>query len=268
MRQDRDKASESYPNPCLFDAHLHVIDPRFPLTANQGYVPPFFTVADYLSLAQPLGVCGGAVVSGSFQAFDLGYLEDSLARLGPGYVGVTQLPLDTPAAEIARLHALGVRALRFNLHRGVQGDLAAMQGLARRAYEVAGWHTELYLDAAEIPRLGGWLGELPALCIDHLGLSRAGFAHLLGLVERGAWVKASGFGRLDFPVAEILAELCQASPHRVLWGSDLPGTRAPRPFEPRDLDLIVDTLADPALTHRVLYANALALYRPSGLPAG
>ena len=23
----------------VFDAHLHVIDPRFPLVANQGYVP-------------------------------------------------------------------------------------------------------------------------------------------------------------------------------------------------------------------------------------
>jgi predicted TIM-barrel fold metal-dependent hydrolase len=268
MRQDRDNASEAYPNPRLFDAHLHIIDPRFPLTPNQGYLPPPFTVADYLSLAEPLGVRGGAVVSGSFQAFDLGYLEASLTRLGPRYVGVTQLPLDTPAAEIARLHALGVRAVRFNLHRGVQGDLAAMQSLARRAYEVAGWHTELYLDAAEIPRLGGWLGELPTVCIDHLGLSRAGLPHLQALLECGAWVKASGFGRLDFPVAEILAELCRGSPHRVLWGSDLPGTRAPRPFEGRDLDLIVDALADPALTHRVLFGNALALYRPSGLPAG
>ena len=31
----------------VFDAHLHVIDPRFPLVANQGYVPDPFTVDDY-----------------------------------------------------------------------------------------------------------------------------------------------------------------------------------------------------------------------------
>lgn len=248
----------------LFDAHLHIIDPRFPLTANQGYLPPPFTVADYLRLARPLGVVAGALVSGSFQGLDLSYLEDALPRLGPGFVGVAQIPLDTPAAEIRRLAALGVRAVRFNLHRGVQGDLAGMQALALRAHEAAGWHAELYLDAAEIPRLGGWLGGLPAVCIDHLGLSRAGFAHLLRLVGRGAWVKASGFGRLDFPVAEALAELCRANPERVLWGSDLPGTRAPRPFEPRDLDLIADALADPELIGRVLWGNALDLYRPPG----
>ena len=250
----------------LFDAHLHIIDPRFPLSANQGYLPPTFTVADYLDLVQPLGVAGGAVVSGSFQGFDQSYLEDALARLGPGFVGVVQLPLDTQAPEIRRLDALGVRAVRFNLRRGVHSRLPDMLALAHRAHEAAGWHAELYLDAVEIPRLRGWLGELPAVCIDHLGLSRAGFAHLLGLVESGAWVKASGFGRIDFPVADALVELCRTSPSRVLWGSDLPGTRAPRPFHPRDLDLVAGALGDPALTLSVILGNAVGLYRPPGFP--
>jgi predicted TIM-barrel fold metal-dependent hydrolase len=175
---------------------------------------------------------------------------------------VAQLPLDSPDGEIRRLDGLGVRAVRFNLHRGVQGDLAGMAALAQRAWAVAGWHAELYLNAAEIPRLGGWLGELPALCIDHLGLRRAGLAHLIELVDRGAWVKATGFGRLDFRADEALTELCRVAPTRVLWGSDLPGTRAPRPFAPTDLHLIAATLADPVLIARVLGGNALALYRP------
>ena len=54
----------------LFDSHFHVIDHRFPLVANQGYTPPPFPLADYRAAASPLGVEGGAVVSGSFQAFD------------------------------------------------------------------------------------------------------------------------------------------------------------------------------------------------------
>jgi predicted TIM-barrel fold metal-dependent hydrolase len=33
----------------VFDAHLHIIDPRFPLVPNKGYLPPAFTVADYLA---------------------------------------------------------------------------------------------------------------------------------------------------------------------------------------------------------------------------
>ena len=51
----------------VFDAHLHVIDPRFPLVANQGYVPDPFTAADYRAATAGLNVTGGAVVAGSFQ---------------------------------------------------------------------------------------------------------------------------------------------------------------------------------------------------------
>ena len=29
----------------IFDAHLHIIDPRFPLVANQGYLPAPFSTA-------------------------------------------------------------------------------------------------------------------------------------------------------------------------------------------------------------------------------
>lgn len=31
----------------VFDAHVHIIDPRFPLTGNDGYLPPAFTVDQY-----------------------------------------------------------------------------------------------------------------------------------------------------------------------------------------------------------------------------
>jgi hypothetical protein len=41
-----------------------------PAGANNGYLPPEFTAQDYLQRVADLGVAGGAVVSGSFQAFD------------------------------------------------------------------------------------------------------------------------------------------------------------------------------------------------------
>ncbi|MEQ9365853.1 MAG: hypothetical protein RIF32_16540, partial [Leptospirales bacterium] len=65
----------------IFDSHLHIIDPRFPLIANQGYLPGYFTTLDYHSQAADLkqstgdNIVGGAIVSGSFQAFDQSYLE-------------------------------------------------------------------------------------------------------------------------------------------------------------------------------------------------
>lgn len=250
----------------LFDAHLHIIDPRFAVTANQGYRPAPFSVADYRARTATLGVTGGAVVAGSFQGLDPAPILAALATLGPTFVGVVQLPEDAPEAQIARLARDGVRALRFNLRRGMCPAPRALVDLATRAHRVAGWHAELYLDAAELPDLAGFLERLPAICIDHLGLTRRGLPHLLRQVERGARVKASGFARLDCAAEEAIRAIVAVDPTALLFGTDLPGTRAPRPFAPADLDLLAKAVGDRAGLRRVLHDNALALYRPAVHP--
>lgn len=252
----------------LFDCHLHIIDPRFPLVANQGFVPDPFTVADYrlrtADLAVPGGVAvaGGAVVSGSFQGTDQTYLLDALHRLGPGFVGVTQLPTTVGDEQLRTLHAAGVRAIRINLVRGGPGGLDGLTALAHRAHRLVGWHTELYLDSADLPELEPVLGRLPQISIDHLGLSRDGFPALLRLAERGATVKASGFGRVDLDVPAALRELGATNPHALMFGTDLPGTRAPRAFRDGDIETLIDTLGEQH-AQLALHDNAHALYRPA-----
>jgi predicted TIM-barrel fold metal-dependent hydrolase len=54
----------------LFDAHLHIIDPYYPLTPNRGYLPDPFTCADYWQRMASHKLTGGVVVSGSFQGYD------------------------------------------------------------------------------------------------------------------------------------------------------------------------------------------------------
>lgn len=252
MTQDR---------PALFDAHFHIIDPRFPLVPNHGYLPTPFTAEDYRTRTAHLDVIGGVVVSGSFQGFDQSYLLDALRCLGPGFVGVTQLPADVADDEVLRLAVAGVRAVRCNLRRGGSVALEHLDRLARRVHDLAGWHTELYLDAAHLPDLAPTLYALPQVSIDHLGLTRAGLPHLLRLVEHGARVKASGFGRGDLDPASALRAIAQASPTALMVGTDLPSTRAPRPFDDADLALVLDTLgAD--LAPAAFHDNALTLYRP------
>lgn len=247
--------------PLFFDAHLHIIDPRFPLVANQGYLPPVFTCAEYQRQAGPLGVFGGAVVSGSFQGFDQTYLLEALRELGPAFVGVTQLPASVTDAEIMSLDAAGVRAVRFNLRRGGSSGLANLERLAARVHALAGWHVELYVDSTDLPSLEDRLRRLPAVSIDHLGLSREGFPALLRLVEHGVRVKASGFGRVDLDVPQALREIAAIHPGALLFGTDLPSTRAPRPFLPADLTLLQEALGE-SLARRALQDNAVALYRP------
>ncbi|MFC6258089.1 amidohydrolase family protein, partial [Kocuria oceani] len=144
----------------MIDAHLHIVDLRFPLEPNQGYVPAAFTVADYIRRTRSLGVQGGAVVSGSFQGHDQSYLAAALADLGPGFAGVTQLPASVPDEQVLALHRIGVRAIRFNLRRGADADPARIERLARRVHELAGWHAEFYLDGSSLEALAPVLRRL------------------------------------------------------------------------------------------------------------
>ncbi len=108
----------------LFDSHLHIVDPRFPLVANQGYVPEPFTVEDYRARTHHLPVDGGAVVPGSFQRYDQTYLADALERLGPGFVGVAQVPPDIPNEEVLALgtpRSTSTRATCRRSRRGFRG---------------------------------------------------------------------------------------------------------------------------------------------------
>jgi predicted TIM-barrel fold metal-dependent hydrolase len=246
----------------LFDTHLHIIDSRFPLVPNNGYLPDEFTCEDYLDRMKGYQLAGGAVVSGSFQALDQTYLIDALEKLGPRFVGVTQVPASVADEELIALDRAGVRAVRFNLKRGGSEEVTYLDSLARRVHDLVGWHVELYVDSRDLASLYSVLVALPAVSIDHLGLSSEGFATLLKLVENGVHVKATGFGRVDFELKTALKELFSANPDAMMFGTDLPSTRAPRPYEDHDFALIIEALGAKSAS-KVLFENAARFYRPS-----
>lgn len=251
----------------LFDSHCHIIDHRFPIVANQGYTPPNFTLADYQAQVKPLGVIAGAVVSGSFQANDQTYLIDTLPKLGTGWVGVTQIPNDYPDTEIVKLNGAGVRAVRFNVFRGRIDSVDDIVALATRVHSVAGWHSEIYADAAALKPHVEKLAKLPQLCIDHLGMTEAGIPTLLELVAAGCKVKATGFGRVKMDVPKALEAVAKKSPNALVFGTDIPSTRAQRPFEPSDIDLVEKVLGA-ELAKKAFWDNPLALYRVKTTVAG
>ena len=243
----------------LFDAHFHIIDDRYPLVPNHGFIPEAFSCDSYLDRMTDYDLCGGAIVSGSFQAFDQSYLIAALKRLGPSFVGVTQLPAATTEHELVQLNKLGVRAIRINLKRMGRESIANLDSMARFVHEVVGWHVELYADSQELENLYQTLVSLPSVCIDHLGLSSKGFRSLVKLAENGAKVKASGFGRGDLNISNALRDLYLANPTSLMFGTDLPSTRAARPFTDVDYLKVIETLGEEQAKH-VFYDNAASFY--------
>lgn len=242
----------------IFDSHFHIIDSRFPLVRNNGYLPPEFTATDYLRSVSDLGVAGGAVVSGSFQAFDQSYLLDALATLGPMFVGVANIAETTSNDELLRLAEAGVRGVRFNLYRGGSEQMESISSLGRRAWDVAGLHVEFYLDANDLVELEPVIAALPKVSIDHLGMTSVHRDVLLRLVSRGVRVKATGFGRVQLDVASTIRELHKENPEALMFGTDLPSTRARVPFHPGDVELVADILAEDMSL--ALYDNGAHFY--------
>jgi len=111
-----------------------------------------------------------------------------------------------------------------------------------------------------LPEIEQRLLQLPAISIDHLGLSKEGLPSVLRLAEKGVRIKACGFGRVDFPVASTLKDIFAANPHALMFGTDLPSTRAPRPFAASDIELLIDAVGEQG-ARLALWDNAAAFYR-------
>ena len=120
------------------------------------------------------------------------------------------------------------------------------------------------------------LSSLPCVVIDHVGLTEAGFPHLLRLLRDATgsvYVKATGFSRwlgLCDSLHASLVQLLAVFPTRVVFASDLPSTWAPAPFGADDITLLLDCIASipgaekddgAALQEAVFWENAVTLYR-------
>lgn len=250
----------------IFDSHFHIINPKFPLVKNQGYLPPAFAIDDYKAKTANIDIVGGAVVSGSFQGFDQTYLLDTLPKLGKGFYGVANIPFDITKDELEKLNNAGVTAVRFNLKRGGSENADHLVTLSNRLFDEFGWHAELYVDSKHLPELDPKLNQIPKFSIDHLGLSKAGLNNLYRWVEKGVKIKATGFGRLDFDPLPVLKQIYKINPEALMFGTDLPSTRAQTPFSIIDAKLISEHFSQEE-QEKIFYKNAYQWYNnPKNTP--
>lgn len=65
---------------------------------------------------------------------------------------------------------------------------------------------------------------------------------------------------MNFDVRTALIDIYAANPDALMFGTDLPCTRAPRPYTDDDFSLVVETLGEDG-ARKALSENALQFYR-------
>ena len=223
-----------------WDCHLHVFDAAAPVHAGSHYAPRTRSLAEIEATAAAQGVGRLVLVQPSVYGTDHQVMLRAL-RAEPGrHRGVAVVAADVSDTELDTLHEAGVRGVRINRVSpvGERGDPAPLLRALAPRLRTRGWHVQWYVQADELPQLPGLQREagLPFV-LDHLagmGLAvadddAAAWPALQALADSGAWVKLSGWYRLQAarPYAALhgrIARVAALFGPRCVWGSDWPHT--------------------------------------------
>lgn len=273
------KAPRDEPPPGACDSHFHIFGPqeRYPYADRRAYTPPDAGVTEYRALAQTLGIQRQVIVQPSVYGTDNARTLDAMAELGTETCrGIAVIAAETQAAEVRRMHDLGVRGVRFNAVTGGSAGVERLEDMTRLIAPF-GWHIQLFLRGEVYPDIEEVLKRLPVeLVIDHMGqtmtrkgIDTPGFRSVLRLVEqRRAWAKLTGAYRIssDGPpyldAAPFARSLIEAGGDRTVWGTDWPHPDVPgdMPDDGHLLDLLSDWVPDEAARAAVLIDNPERLY--------
>jgi 2-pyrone-4,6-dicarboxylate lactonase len=268
--------------PGAVDAHCHVFGPGdvFPYARERKYTPTDAPKEKLFALRDFLGFERNVIVQGTCHGTDNRALTDALRSSAGRARGVASLGQDATDAEIADLHAAGVRGVRFNFVKRLVDvtPIDVLQDIAQRIAPL-GWHVVVYFEAADLAELEPFLASLPTrIVVDHMGrpdirqpVEGADFERFVGFMRANGnvWSKVSGAERLsmsgppgysDFvPFARRIVE---TFPDRVLWGTDWPhpNMKSHMPDDGDLVDLLPRIAPTADLQRRLLVDNPTRLY--------
>lgn len=263
--------------PGATDAHCHVFGPgdRFPYAPNRRYTPEDAPKEMLRALHDHLGVSRAVIVQASCHGTDNRAMMDCLASDPSRYRGVAIVDDTFTEADYDKLHAGGVRGVRFNFikHLGGTPDMDVFYRVIDRI-KGRGWHVVLHLGGPDIIPNVEMIRKLPlTFVIDHMGrvpategLDQAPFRALLELAKLdNCWIKVCGAERIDFPpygkAVPIAHAILEALPTRTMWGTDFPHPNPTHEADEADLvDLVPKYALDQAAQQRVLVDNPARLY--------
>jgi predicted TIM-barrel fold metal-dependent hydrolase len=260
-----------------WDCQIHVYgDPaRYPSRhENPLYSVPPETIAEAQRMHSAIGADRCIIVQATIYKTDHALLKDVLrSQPRDRYRGVAIIGDDTSDAELADLHDAGVRAARFNFHKGfaLAPSLPEFHRSIARIREL-GWFAKVFTFGDEILELDDEFRKVKVpLVVDHMGRLDFGAGvdqsacRLIveRLKEDGWWIMLSNGDRCSrtgpawddaIPFARAFFE---AAPDRCIWATDWPHVNYGGPVPPdADLaDLVLRYFPDAGDLERVLCEN-------------
>jgi 2-pyrone-4,6-dicarboxylate lactonase len=203
--------------------------------------------------------------------------------------GIATVRRSVTDAELAELHAAGVRGVRFNFVKRLV-DFTPRDELMEIAGRIAklGWHVVIYFEAVDLPELWDFFTTLPTtVVVDHMGrpdvskpVDGPEFALFMKFMRehQNVWSKVSCPERLSKSgppaldgernayrdVVPFARRLVEEFPDRVLWGTDWPhpNLKDHMPDDGLLVDFIPHIAATPELQRKLLVDNPMRLYWP------
>jgi predicted TIM-barrel fold metal-dependent hydrolase len=222
-----------------WDCHVHVFEASAPSRSGH-YQPVDRPLAQIEAAARAQGVGHLVLVQPSVYGTDNGVMLRALSAEPGRHRGVAVVDDNVADAELAVMHARGVRGVRLNLVSPVGEDAEPgrrFDALAPRLRRL-GWHLQWYAGPQHLAGIARLHRGSGVTCVlDHLaGFGAAvpddhmAWQAIAALAQDGAWLKLSGWYRLDAaePYASLLPRIRRLAGlfgERLVWGSDWPHTK-------------------------------------------
>lgn len=265
--------------PKACETHSHIYGPADKYPRAPGRKPSFgASLEAYETMLKRLGIERCVIVQPSLYSTDNRCTLDAIRYFGLSRArGVAVTRKDVTREELQRLHAAGMRGLRFYL---IVDDfsLADVPEMAQRIAPL-GWHLQIQDRGNWLPEAIPILMKLPVeVVVDHIGrtppengVNDPGFQALLLFMETGrCWVKISApyLASSDGPphyadVGAKVRALVSVRPDRLVWGANWPHphhTPGNKPEEADCLDALLDWVPDAAIRNAILADNPAKLY--------
>jgi 2-pyrone-4,6-dicarboxylate lactonase len=267
------------------DCHLHVFgDPaRFPdRNPNPIHASREASFEDALRMHGTVGFARGVLVQPANYTTDHSYFIEALRRVPPGRYRATGIIDETVTdAELERLHAAGMRGVRFNFVRMFKmapSPRLLQRSIARIAQY--GWYIKIFIGPEELPDTIETLRAIKdvPVVIDHMARLKPGDGTpnpaqnlVLDLLRReNFWIMLSNGARMSaqasgwHDVVPVGRALYAAAPDRCLFGTDWPHTHSHNegggPQENELIELLYRFLPDAAARQAVLVDNPARLH--------